>query len=253
MTTTKPPSCGTPRTRRLEHSERTELPSARKQWVSWQTNFAMHCVRSEHNCLTSVSSPLALSAVLAMLFLAGDEKTRMEIAKVMKSPQGLAKEVMRCFQKVFAEFRNHSKIRDSPTDLLSKSPNPYQNCEFPGISAEHTKLDHFFYNAAVSFSRSGVGFFDDEDPSSAIVSSPSQRSEFNHPTGVSKLAPEVFSVRFDSPFVFAIVDCVTEAVLTIGSYSGPQGVPAEVLSRTYKKPRFCERRNANERKKCSVM
>uniref|UniRef100_A0A1I7YFX7 SERPIN domain-containing protein n=1 Tax=Steinernema glaseri TaxID=37863 RepID=A0A1I7YFX7_9BILA len=404
------PACET-----LHQCKKLVIPSAKRQWVLWQADFAMHCLRNEKESLTNVYAPLALSAVLAMLLLGGDKQTKAKIEKTMGAPKGFSKRIIESFMPILQELRNNPQVQltadlfasdghraqkeyvelllelfgskmndiaktgqifpsrryslsssharllaeastvitapwdsgvvrptsprpfmvshalkipehpyftisgkfrclqtrvyeawmlpldsapgcntklalilirpvfvgllldmfrrmhghsllglikrihkqkeqnscllvpkmqvplggqgDLPTDLLVKNGEFYGDGKYPEMFPYQAKLDHFFHAGAISLSKSGVGFFNDEEQT---------------PTK-PRTSPECFSARFDSPFVFLVVECLSEAPLTIGSYSGPNGVSPSYLSRPFKRPGLCQRRKSRSSNTCAVM
>ncbi|TKR64168.1 hypothetical protein L596_024749 [Steinernema carpocapsae] len=59
--------------------------TAYKRWILWQADFAMHSVRSaaiEGDSNMSLSTPLALSACLAMLYLGAEGESKEELAQI---------------------------------------------------------------------------------------------------------------------------------------------------------------------------
>uniref|UniRef100_A0A1I7YFT6 SERPIN domain-containing protein n=1 Tax=Steinernema glaseri TaxID=37863 RepID=A0A1I7YFT6_9BILA len=100
------PACET-----LHQCKKLVIPSAKRQWVLWQADFAMHCLRNEKESLTNVYAPLALSAVLAMLLLGGDKQTKAKIEKTMGAPKGFSKRIIESFMPILQELRNNPQVQ----------------------------------------------------------------------------------------------------------------------------------------------
>ncbi|TKR64169.1 hypothetical protein L596_024750 [Steinernema carpocapsae] len=136
--------------------------------------------------------------------------------------------------------------KDVPEDLRS-AWNETALTDLSGISPHCEFLDHLFHYGSLSFTTAGLGFATDKEEDPSVENAPPANPFERKPR------PELFNARFDTPFVFVVVDCATAAPLSIGSYAGPKLLPYSYLNRPKTKRTFCEQKTELVRRAACVL